>query len=461
MTRRPRLRAALLSMHTDPLAPLGGDVTGGMNVYVREVARALPALGVEADVFTRASDPRAPAVAEIAPGARLIRIPAGPRRDLHKNLLLPHARRFAEGVAAFAAKEGGGYGVLSCHYWLSGVAGELLAREWGAPLVLRFHTVARQKNARLGAGEEKESPARERAEGRLARRAEAIFVSSEDEARFLSKHLGADERRIRVIPCGVDPARFSPHPRAKARRRLGLPREARIILSVGRIEPVKGLDRLAEALALVRRARPGLPVLALHVGGGLKPGRKASAAKGCSPGDFASPSQRAEVGRVLARARALGVEENLRFLGARPQEELPLFYSAADALAIPSRLESFGLVALEGAACGLPAAAFRVGGLPRAVAHGRTGLLVPDGDIPAFAEALLGLLDAPALRARMGRAARRRAAGFSWAAIAQKEARAWSHLLRARGRRKTPARKGCNRPLAARRTLTPKKKEGT
>ncbi|OGL60121.1 MAG: hypothetical protein A3J27_05680 [Candidatus Tectomicrobia bacterium RIFCSPLOWO2_12_FULL_69_37] len=453
-----RLRAALLSMHTDPLDPLGGDVTGGMNVYVREVARALPALGVEADVFTRACGAKAPAVERIAPGARLVRIPAGPRRPLGKNRLLPYAGRFAEGIAAFAEKEGRTYGLLSCHYWLSGVAGERLAREWGAPLVMRFHTLARQKNARLGAGEEKETPARARAEGRLARRAEAIFVSSADEARFLSKHLGADERRIRVIPCGVDPGFFVPHPRARARRRLGLPGEARIILSVGRVEPVKGLDRLAGALALIRKERPGLPVLALHVGGELKPGRKPSAAEGRPPGDFASPRQRAEVRRVLARARALGVEENLRFAGAVPQAELPLYYSAADALAIPSRIESFGLVALEGAACGLPAAAFRVGGLPRAVAHGRSGLLVRDGDVGAFAEALLRLLEEPALRGRMGRAARRRAGGFAWSAVAREEARAWSRLLRPGRRGKT--QRSPRRPLAARRALI-RKKEGT
>ncbi|MBI1725021.1 MAG: glycosyltransferase [Candidatus Tectomicrobia bacterium] len=460
MSARPRLRAALLSMHTDPLAPLGGDVTGGMNVYVRELARALPALGVEADVFTRACDPGAPAVAEIAPGARLVRIQAGPRRPLGKNRLLPYARRFAAGVAAFAREEGRGYGVLSCHYWLSGVAGEALAREWGAPLVLRFHTLARQKNARRGAGEEKEAPARARAEARLARRADALVVSSADEARFLAGRLGAPRERIRVIPCGVDPGLFAPSSRERARRRIGAPRGARIILSVGRIEPVKGLDRLAEALARIGERRPGLPVLALHAGGELRPGRGPGAGRGCRPDDFASPRQRAEVRRVLARARALGVEGSLRFIGAVPQEELPLYYAAADALAIPSRLESFSLVALEAAACGLPAAAFRVGGLPQAVAHGRSGLLVPDGDTGAFAEALLRLLEEPALRGRMGREARRRARGFAWPAIARKEARAWRRLLRPRRRGKAP--RAWHRPLAARRAPTQKtKKEGT
>jgi len=467
MTRRPPLRAALLSMHTDPLAPLGGDVTGGMNVYVREIARALPALGVEADVFTRAQDAASPAVEAIAPGARLVRLPAGPRRPLHKNLLLPHARAFAAAAAAFAGKEGGEYGLLSCHYWLSGAAGEYLAREWRVPLALRFHTLARQKNARLAAGEEKETPARARAEARLARRADLILVSSGDEARFLQARLGAPEERIRIVPCGVDTALFSPVPRARARARLGLPDGTRIILSVGRVEPVKGLDRLPEALALLRRERPDLPLLALHVGGELKPGRKGRGAAGLRPEDFASSRQRAEAGRVLARARALGVEGSLRFLGARPQAELPLFYSAADALAVPSRLESFGLAALEAAACGLPAAAFRAGGIPQAIAHRRTGLLVPEGDAGAFARALLRLLEDEALREGMGREARRRARGFGWEEIARREARAWSGLLRRAGNGgKGSARGARRRPLAARRAPLAKQgaeqgKEGT
>jgi len=195
------LRAALLSMHTDPAGPLGGEAAGGMNVYVRELARALPALGVRADVFTRAADARSPSLAELAPGARLVRIPAGPRRPLHKDRLLPHAERFARGIEAFAGAEG--YGLLSCHYWLSGVAGERLARAWGAPLALRFHTVALQKNEALSTAPGREGGARLRAEARLARRADALLASSPAEAEILAEGLGVDGRRIRIVPCGV------------------------------------------------------------------------------------------------------------------------------------------------------------------------------------------------------------------------------------------------------------------
>ncbi len=428
MKPKTAFRAALLSMHTDPLAPLGGDVAGGMNVYVRELARALSRQGVRVDVFTRMSEEGAPDLIEIAPGARMARVPAGPRRDLHKGDLFPLTGPFAEGIEAFAARQGARYNIVSAHYWLSGVAGALLARRWGVPLALRFHTLGLQKNRSLPSPNGHESSSRIFAEGGLAQEAEALFASSAAEAEMLHGDLGAAESRIHVVPCGVDLERFASVPREAARAALGVKKEDILILSVGRVEPVKGLDRLIEVIAHLKALRPGLPLRAIHVGGAVRNGNGRPSPAGLGPEDFTSSLQRAEVRRILRMAQEKGVSE-LAFVGAKLQEELPRFYSAADALAIPSRYETFGLVALESAACGLPAVAFDVGGLSHSIEAGVSGQLVPDGNIGAFTEALLWMLEASGARKRVGQQARERARAFPWAAVAARELAIWKRLI--------------------------------
>ncbi len=437
MTGRYWLRAALLSMHTDPAGPLGGDVTGGMNVYIREIASALPSLGVRADVFTRAADNESPEITELSPGARLIRIPAGPRKPLDKNDQIPFTGEFASGIRQFAGEEsaeerGEGYGLISSHYWLSALAGQELASAWGAPLVHRFHTIAARKNNSLPGGGGKESGGRVTAEEGIARRADAIVASSEGEADDLSGMLGAERGKIHVIPCGVDSERFSPLPRDETRKTLGLGGEL-VILSVGRIEPIKGLDRLVRALAAIREMRPDLSVTVIHAGGetgGNPQAGSGRTASGLVPGDFNSPVQREEVARILRLAGEANLAGNFRFHGAMSQEELRVYYSAADVLAIPSRYETFGLVALEAAACGLPAVAFDVGGLSGAIEAGGSGHLVPEGDIIAFAGAVLDIITSPGTKARLGARARERARGFSWRSAAEREIDVWKKLLR-------------------------------
>ncbi|MDA1001535.1 MAG: glycosyltransferase, partial [bacterium] len=252
MTLSPPLHIAQISMHTDPLDDLGGDVTGGMNVYIRELARALPAHGVRADVFTRLESDGAPRVVPIAPGARLIRIPAGEPRPLDKNDLLPIVEEFTAGIMAFSAQERAHYDLLSAHYWLSGLAGAKIAREWSIPLFLRFHTLAALKDRVLRL-DQKEPEARREAEARLARQSDALLVSSLDEAELLTREFGASPERVHFVPCGVDTGRFSPLPRESARAQLGLDAETPLILSVGRVDPIKGLDRLVDALRLMKK----------------------------------------------------------------------------------------------------------------------------------------------------------------------------------------------------------------
>lgn len=425
-----RRRAAVLSFHTDPLGDLGGDVTGGMNVFVREMARTLPRLGWEADVFTRACNTASPRIETLAPGVRLVRVQAGPRRNLTKQRLVPSTGSFAEAILSMAGHEGRAYNLIAAHYWLSGLSGEKLARAWDAPMVVRFHTLAAQKNRSLPAGGARESPERIRGERALARRADALLASSPGEAEMIESNLGAPPGQTYVVPCGVDTRLFRPIP--QARERLGLKQGEFLILSIGRIEPVKGLDLLVTSLARLKERNPSLAFRTVHIGGALRTrtGKQRGRVK---PEMFASPRQRTEVKRVLRLAERAGVVKRFAFFGARPQEELPLWYSAADVMAIPSRYETFSLVALEAAACGLPAVAYHVGGIEQAIEDGRSGLLVPGNDPAAFAEALERLARTPRERAMLGRAARKRSQGFSWHSVATQEVAIWNHLLDAKG----------------------------
>lgn len=416
-------RLAILSMHTDPLAPLGGDFTGGMNVYVREVAKALASLGVGADVFTRLESGSAAREVPIAAGARLIRIEAGPRIRLDKDAQVEHADAFARGVAAFAEKDGAHYDGVSAHYWLSGLAGEKLSKTWGAPLALRFHTLAALKNDALPRDTRRESDIRLDTEPKLASAADALLASSPAEARAISEISGGSE--VHVVPCGVDLETFKPFPKSEARARLGLKSDPAYILSVGRIERVKGLDRLVEAFAHMRKERPGLDARLLHLGGEIKEGAEC-AGESYRADHFASPAQGAEVARLEELSRKLGVAERITFLGAKPQEDLPLYYSAADLFALPSRYESFGMTAVEAAACGLPTLAFDVGGISQAVSEGKSGHLIAEGDTNAYARKMIQTLENPC--ERPCRAATRWAESFAWRRIAEAELDIWARL---------------------------------
>ena len=417
-------RLAILSMHTDPLAPLGGDFTGGMNVYVREIAKALASLGVRADVFTRLESEAHEEKISLAGGCRFIRIEAGPKERLDKDAQYTHVDAFARGILAFAEKDQTRYDGVSAHYWLSGLAGEKLAEAWGVPLALRFHTLAALKNDALPTDTRRESEVRITTEPTLAGAADALIVSSPAEARAVSEKLGAGEAHI--VPCGVDPERFRPHPRPEARARLGFEPYGAYILSVGRIERVKGLDRLIEAFAVMRRERPGLDARLLHVGGEIRKGA-VRIGESYHPEDFASHAQGAEVARLESLARRLGVADAVIFLGAKPQEALPLYYSAADVFALPSRYESFGLTAVEAAACGLPTLAFDVGGVSQAVREGVSGYLIADGDINAYAEKMLEMLESG--HESPSRAALEWAESFAWARVAEAELDIWARLL--------------------------------
>jgi D-inositol-3-phosphate glycosyltransferase len=404
-------RVALLSVHTCPLAALGGKETGGMNVYVREVARELGRLGYGVDVFTRNQDPSVPRVVPLGYGARVIHVTAGPRRPVSRRLLLGHLPAFADGIAAFAREAGTHYALAHGHYWLSGIAALELGRRFGVPVVQMFHTLGRRKDLVAREASERELPERLEAESRLAREADRLVAATPAERADLAWYCGADLSRVRVIPCGVDVDLFRPGEQAAARARLGLG-PGPILLFVGRLTPIKGLETLLRALArLVSEPRaPG--GLRLRIVGGDR--------------DERPDGERARLRRLAAES---GVRASVDFHGPQAQSALPDYYRAADLCLIPSRHESFGMVALEAMASGLPVIASRVGGLRFTVRDGTTGLLVPEGDDAALAAAITALLADGSRRRELGRKAVEWAQSFAWPCVARALAGLYAELI--------------------------------
>ena len=395
-------RLALLSMHGCPVARLGERDTGGMNVYVRQVAKELGRLGNQVDVYTRRHDPNDPETIELGPNARVIHLEAGPYSEA-KESLFRYVATFLGELYSFQRSEGLVYDLVHSHYWLSGCAGVELAQEWDVPHVVTFHTLAKTKlRARVG---ERESEHRLAAESRVAREADAIVVSTHSEKEDLFRLYGVQDSRMQVIPPGVDIDLFYPVDKARARESLGLSGK-RVVLSVGRIEPLKGLDIVIGAMALLEDPRDARLVI---VGG--------------------SPGRDREFERLKSVAAGLGIEGMVTFTGAVDQRELPRYYSAADVLVLPSYYESFGLVALEAMACGTPVIASRVGGPKAFVKAGETGYLVPWHCPEPYAQRLDILLSNPALRDSMSRAATAKAHTMGWGLVARRSMSLYSSLV--------------------------------
>lgn len=396
------LRVAMLSVHTSPLHQPGTGDAGGMNVYMVQLSRALAEQGAEVDLLTRCQGEGHPPRVEIAPGVQVRHLHAGPRRPLPKEAMPGLVPEFALGLLAAGADRP--YDLVHSHYWLAGRAGTVAAGQWQVPLVHTMHTLARVKNASLAPGDRPEPELRIRGESHLAATADRLIANTRDEAGALRSLYGAAPYRTEVVVPGVDTRTFHPGDgRRAARVRLGLPPEAFVPLFAGRIQPLKGPDVLVRAVAdLLAEAPDAHRRLVVPVVGGRS-----------GPGTEASGGLRELCGR-------LGLLDIVRCEPAVPQPVLADWYRAADVLVVPSRSESFGLVALEAQACGTPVLAAAVGGLPTVVRDGETGLLVHGHEPGDYARALLWFARHPASAAVMGAAAVRHARGMGWRAAARR-----------------------------------------
>ena len=393
-------RVAVLSMHTSPLAQAGVGDGGGMNVYVRELVSSLASSGVDCTTYTRAWKDGLPEVVEVEPNHRVVHVRAGDT-NMPKEDLLEVVDEFTDSVAIHL-KRSGGTDLIHANYWLSGIAGHRLKHEMNLPLVTTFHTLARVKNL----GGDIESPVREKSELEIIGCSDAICVSCTEESSQFQSLYGNAPGAIEVVAPGVERAFFSPGDRRGARYALGLG-SGPILLFVGRIQPLKGLDVAVRTLCQLGRKDARLIVV-----GGV------SGAQGV-----------AELARVQQIIVENNLEDRVHFYDPQPHHLLSTFYRAADVVIVPSRSESFGLVALEAGACGIPVVATGVGGLLSLIDHGRTGFLVPGRKVEDFAQFVSQLLDDSLLALAMGTAAAERAKAYSWKSAATTVRNVYAQIL--------------------------------
>jgi D-inositol-3-phosphate glycosyltransferase len=391
-------RIATLSVHTSPLEQPGTGDAGGMNVYIVEVSKRLARLGVQVEIFTRATRSELPPVVEMAPGVLVRHVTAGPYEGLSKEELPAQLCAFTNGVLrAEAARPPGHYDLIHSHYWLSGQVGWLARERWGVPHVHTAHTLAKVKNRFIAAGDRPEPKARLIGEEQVVAESDRLVANTRFEAQDLVHHYDADPARTVVVQPGVDLDRFKPGSagpgggRPADRARLGLPVGGPIIAFVGRIQPLKAPDVLISALAAMKSADATLVICGGPSGSGLD-----------------RPTA------LIELANSLGVAESVVFLPPQGGDDLAALYRCADLVAVPSYNESFGLVALEAQACGTPVVAASVGGLVTAVRDGVSGVLIDGHDPDDWARVFARLLAAPGLRRQFSAAAVAHAAEFSW-----------------------------------------------
>ncbi|MBG93112.1 MAG: glycosyl transferase family 1 [Chloroflexi bacterium] len=391
MNKFPRI--ALLSFHTSPLAILGGSVSGGMNVYIREVSKRLTDKGFQVDIFTRREEQEVPSIIELDEGLRLFHIDAGPIAVVNKNDLSLWINSFTTNIKKIVENFDDDYALIFSHYWLSMLAGETLAHDWDIPHIGMFHTLAEVKLEALAS--EKETQVRLDTERRLIGKLDRIIAATSDEKEIMRIIYGVSEDNISVVPLGVGPDFFEEKLQSYAREKLKFYNEDKIVLAVGRVEPLKGLDVLIRAMSYVD---PEMPYQLVIIGG--------------------DKAASVEISRLKDIAMQVGIAHKVKFIGSVDHSKLPIYYRAADVVVIPSFSESFGLVAVEAMASGVPVVASNVGGLALTVEHGRAGFLIPPGSSDQFGEKINLLLNDPKLRSDFGKIGVENMRSYSWDAVA-------------------------------------------
>jgi D-inositol-3-phosphate glycosyltransferase len=410
------LKIAVLSVHTCPLAMLGGKKTGGMNVYVRDLSRELARRGIGIDVFTRSQDSFIPVISHsLGYGGRVIHIKAGPEEPIAVADITPYLDQFAAEVDQFARDEGINYDLIHSHYWQSGLVAGMLRDYWGAvPIVHMFHTLGRMKN-RVALSDRELSPI-ERIEGeeKVIEIADRIIAATPAEQAQLHWLYGNRSGKEVVVPPGVDLERFHPLPKEAAKAHVGIPVKDKNILFVGRIEALKGVDTLLQAMALIQQRYPeAIRNVGVTIIGG----------------DPWANDPDLEMARLQAMREQLGIHDIVTFIGARDQNELPFYYAAAEMVVMPSHYESFGMVALEAMATGTPVIASEVGGLAFLIRDGENGFHVPSRDPEALAERIYELLTNDSRRSKLGVNAYENARQYAWEHIAERMLKVYRDLL--------------------------------
>ncbi|MGJ3238989.1 MAG: glycosyltransferase [Anaerolineae bacterium] len=397
-------RLAILSVHTSPLAPMGGKKTGGMNVYIRELAQELGGRGIAVDIFTRRTSNEEPDIDyRIGENVRVIYLNAGPMSTLAPDEIYPYLPQFTARLIAFATRTNVKYDIVYSHYWLSGWVGQKLKESWGTPFVHMFHTLGQMKQ-RILSHTSLMPDQRIRTETEIVAWADRLIAATPAEHSQLMWLYRANRRKIEIVPPGVNTTHFQPMSREEAKSKLGVAPDQHLLLFVGRIEPLKAIDTIIHALAIAQREHPEL----LH--------KVCLAIVGGNPLDRTD----IEMMRLQALTQQLGLADCVRFVGAKDQTALPTYYNASRVVIMPSDYESFGMVALEAMASGTPVIASNVGGLGYLVRDQETGFLVPVRQPEAIAERLYALITHGTLAEGMGQRAVRIAQDYAWHNIANR-----------------------------------------
>lgn len=423
MSRHPseRLRVALISEHASPLAVAGGVDSGGQNIYVNHVGRALARAGHQVDVFTRRDDAALPPVVHTRPGMRVVHVPAGPPRFVPKERLLPYMADFSRHTEA-VAQASGGYDVAHANFFMSGVAAMRLRRTLGVPFVITLHALGLVRRRYQGPDDGFPDD-RIAIERELVRCADRVIAECPQDRADLVTLYGGDPARLTTVPCGYDPDEFGPGDRRRARAALGLAGDEFVVLQLGRLVPRKGIDNAIRAFALLvltHRVNARL----LVVGG-----------EADTPCETATP----EIRRLRLIAEELGIADRVTFTGRRRRNELRSYYNAADAFVTTPWYEPFGITPLESMACGTPVIGAAVGGIKHSVLDRVTGFLVAPDAPDALAGKLALLAANPALARAMGRAGIHRARSlFTWERVSQQLAQVYAEVARTRAPRPRP-----------------------
>ena len=412
------MRIAMISYHTCPLATLGGKDTGGMNVYVRDLTRQLGKMGIQVDVFTRSQDEHVPHVLhDLGYGNRVVHVPAGPEVPVPKEELESYLPEFVEGIRAFTKSKGLKYDLIHSHYWMSGLAARDLKAEWNVPIVHMFHTLGMMKQRVARMPDEAEGDYRLGGEQEVLQLADRIVAATPAELAQLQWLYKADVRKVVIIPPGVDLTHFYPIPPDEAKEFIGVLPCEKVVLFVGRIEPLKGIDTLIEAIAILLKQKV---TVCLSVIGG--------------DADVSQDQLSNEMARLQVLREKYDLHDMVTFLGRRGQDTLPYYYSASEAVVVPSHYESFGMVALEAMACGTPVVASQVGGLAYLVQDGITGFTVPVNEPQALAECLIKLLEDISLRKQMGEQAAAFTQDYDWEKIAVRIVKLYEEITQLKSR---------------------------
>ncbi len=383
------LTIAMLSIHSDPLGKLGTQDTGGMSIYIQELSRELGRAGHHVDIFTRSSGEEQSDTVQIADNVRVIYLKVPGIRHLSRNKLYVHLPELWSSIEMYRLRNSISYDLVHSHYWVSGQMGTIAQKRWEVPHLLTLHTTGIVK--KINCFQEQESTERLVSEKRLASQCDLILAPTEREKDYIAKYLQVSEEKIRLVPCGVNLQRFNPFDQMKARKVLGLPNEQKLVLYVGRFAPVKGINRLLYAMGHLRSERnTGL----IMVGGDGKE----------------SVNSRA----IQRMAGRMGIRDSVMLRGQVDHDELPLYYSAADLLVIPSYYESFGLVALESLSCGTPVVSFNVGAMDNIIRSGLTGAIVHDPGPQALAHAIRDVILKPVKSTVNGEAIRQSVSEHGW-----------------------------------------------